>query len=491
MPAQISSDIPRGEQARLHELESRLNSSLSSPKQVQKLLDYLQRAKVMCQSIWAKFDTNTMAVGSVGLFILGIVQCTYLTNIVTMELWQYFTCSSMIVILSLSLCYLELSTPSSIMIMVLTTSLLLLCCGKWTRLPFKISSLELFSAFVLVCQSLGSFSNSLVVEEEKVVYFLLTSLIATVCIYCNVQDVRLRFSNKSGQFSYSIMWNVLKQGRTKTAIALCLLLSMTRIFNACREEQVDCQPSHFLTPLYSLTSDEAPMKNIRFFFLCLPSLIGVWKIPLNVLRTRGNLNGFSPLVLISSYITPISAMMLQLHWAVTSSTSIPDHQQWLLVIFARAIYVLALLTFMICFLFPLTIHFSSRRKSPPKQLRLHDVTVPSLYKLMKERLNTTDDGDEYGLPLVFGLGSAISSNYLIFINMLTFLLMMLAGDGMSLSICAMFLTVLLTLDFYRYCHPTGKYTHSTNQTADYSSIPVSYFDFSWRISIVGYLESNE
>lgn len=416
----------------------------------------------MCRSIWAKFDTASMSIGFAGLLILLVTQCLQMTKVVTLEIWQLNVLHSLVFALSLVLCYLELSSLYNVTLLLTSSSLLLISCGKWCRPTSRLTIVDLLSIAAVGCLSVSSLSNSLVVEEEKITHYLLNSLIVVGTLYCCIKEVKAKkpthkFPKKSLDSVCSITLAILKLPQAATAAILGFLLALSRVFNACREEQLNCTPSHFLTPLYSLTSDEAPAKNIRFFFLCIPCLIVAYKLPLKILRSRGNLNGLSPLVLVSNYVMPTSAVLLLLHWAVTSSSSVPERQTWLLVLFARVIYAVTALVAIACFLFPLTIHFSTQRKVK-KQQELQDVTVPSLYKLMRERFKPAND-DEYSLPLVYGLGSALSSNYVIFVSAMTFLLMMLAGDGMSLSVFIMFLSLLLSLDLYKSWRLTSKSVH--------------------------------
>lgn len=427
-------------------------SSPADTKRLQvKYLEYMRKAKQMCQNVWAKFDNNLMTVGMLQVLFCIMLQISVISGIVIATNTSTIVCQGLLTSISLLLCYLAVPALYSMMIMIFSSLLILVYCSSIKAKLRQLTVCDVISILCVILLSLCSFSNSMLINEDRITYYLAQSVILANVVAHVISTLKHQhIKTKEKNLPYTYLKSLLTLPSTYLLVVLIFILNLSQYFQACREEQDWCEPSLLLKPLSSLSAELSSYKNSRFLFMSVPSAV-VLVTSINViLRTRGNLNGYSPVTLFTKYGLNTMQILVIIHWAVNSSTVLPVWQRtW----FARSVYILVLCAIATAFIKPLAVFMSDSKRS------INGGSIPSMYRHLKELMNNSRS--EEARPLVYGLSTVYSSIYLVFAAAITLYLMMLSGDGMSLSQCLLVIGALLYLDLHqlRSENQQGKLPH--------------------------------
>lgn len=449
-------------------------------------VDYLSRAKALCQSLWAKFDLNFVyagisvlfiAITAVGMILVKrnvklplLVIVVPLLSLVITSLITSFNCEVIIVIITFFISGLILGISVFLRRMIVKKT-------EENNSGFfrRLSSDSILALALCVLQFAASFSNSFVVNEDKIVAFFIQALITVKCVqglwksglWENRRLMQRQSLKKSGK----------RESRRPSINGFLVRLSLTWItfeiitrtaegLKGCREEQWYCVPSDFLKPLSTLTEKNSAASN-RFLL----TVLCTGAVPLSVqqwLRYQGNLNGPSFLVLCVKYALPFSFLLLCAHWALQivpqeMNSLLPEIQLWQQIILPQMVYCLCVVT-VVCLLYsPLCIYtvFRGRKNSWKETINsLQNVEdsskiIHALFREIKQKMDDVDgkkhhveDGtrDEESMPMVYGLATVYSSAVLVLSLAILLPLMMLLGNGMSLSLALMCTQILLLLE---------------------------------------------
>lgn len=447
-------------------------------------VNYLSRAKALCQSLWAKFDLNSIFVGISLLFIgIAAVVLTLLDKRIQLSLLAVFP------LMGLSIASAVTSFSFEFTILIISFVVCGLILGTFVFLRkvtikktegsvgsfYQNSSTDGILAMVLCfLQCVALFSNSFTVNEDKIIAFFIEALITVKCVQglwkcglCENRKSTLRQSfRKSGKkelkrasttgffLRLSFAW-IAFQIVNRTAITL----------KGCREEQWYCVPTNFLKPLSALTENSAAGNRFLLTMLCaavIPLSVRQW------LRYQGNLNGPSFVVLCIKFALPAAFVMMCVHWALQivpqeMNSALPELQLWQQIILPQVVYCLCVVT-VTCLLYsPLCIYtiFRGRKNSFNETVKSLQSTednskiIHALVREIKQKWDGLDgnktqieDGgrDEENMPVVYGLATVYSSPLLVLSLAVALPLMMLLGNGMSLSVVLMCVQMFLLLE---------------------------------------------
>ena len=450
-------------------------------------LDYLSRAKVLCQSLWAKFDLNSIFIGILVLFVGSSV-------VVIALLDRGLQLSFMVLISFAGLCLASAVTSFHFNFFILIPSLIV--CGLilgifvflWKKATnrregtgtslHQTLSIDSVLAWVLCFfQYVSIFSNSFVVNEDKIVGFFIQALMTVKCVQIlwksglcenRKRNLRQRPSKKDYKkagytgllLRLSFAWMAFKLVN-RTAIAL----------RACREEQWYCIPSDFLKPLSTL-SENSSVASSRFLL----TVVCTGLIPLSVrqwLRYQGNLNGPSFVVLCVKLALPAAFILMCAHWALQivpqeMNSVFPEVNLWQQIVLPQTVYCLCMVAIVCLLHSPLCIFtvFRGRRHNlsdTVKSLQSSDDGSKIIHALVKEikqnwdGLNGSkthvDDGSkkDENTPMVYGLATVYSSALLVLFVAVALPLMMVLGSGMSPSIVLMCVQMFVVLEVHALC----------------------------------------
>lgn len=441
----MSNDLPKPDIAVLKEMERNLHTAYSSnvadtKRHQDKYMEYMRKAKSMCRNVWAKFDNNLMTVGTLHVLFCIMLQISIIAGLIISTNTSSMVCQVLLTGISLTLCYLAVPALYSLIIMIFSSLLVLVYCSSVKAKLRNISSCDCISLLCLFLLCLGSLSNSMLINEDRITFFLVQSVIAVNCVSDII--IRLRqqhIKTKEKNLPQTYIISMLKLPSTYLLLVITVVITASQVFRGCREEQSWCEPTLLLKPLSSLSQDLSSYKNMRFWMMSIPSLIIPVIVISTVLRIRGNLNGYSAFTLFTNYGLPTMAVFISIHWAISSSALLSALQR---TIFARLVYVLLLSGISIMAISPLAIYMSERKKTA-----INGNSIPSMYQFMKDQMSSPEtDGSR---PLVYGLSSVYSSSYLVLATAVALYLMMISGDGMSMSQCALFIAAIIYLDLHK------------------------------------------
>lgn len=430
----------------LLEMESNLNLSANKQdvtKLTSKYLTYMRKAKEMCRNVWARFDNSLMLIGSLQVLFTLILQTMSVLGVISSPS-SYCTLLAQCVLttVSLLLSYLSINPEYSMIILTMLSTIAIVCCSAARVATLTLSKVDTLAVVFLVVLGLGSLSNSLLVYEDRTSYFIIQSVVLAIWLKHIIEFLKrdqLKKRERDVQPS-TYLGRVLKSPTTYLVIVLSLTLKFSQIFRACREEQAECEVSLFFTPLSSLRDELATYKNLRFWLMSVPAVAIPVMVIKRMLTVRGNLNGNSPLAMFAIYILPLMSLLVLLDWATGATPMLVDWQRTL---FARALYVCAILAVCTTFIWPKAIFYTNNRtKSVP-----YNGSVSSLYNYMKNNLGETET--EESRSLVYGLSTVCSATYMILGVAFLLWLMMIAGDGMAFSLFLLLISLLTFLDLHR------------------------------------------
>ena len=441
-------------------------------------LEYLSQAKALCRSLWAKFDFNLIFVG-ISLLLTGIA---------VVVVAQFGVRSREMALIT----FVGLGVPSAVtslmfnflvVIPSFVFGLLILggCVHLWrqtvkrteatARSFFGQLSIDNFLALVLFSlQCVSMFSNSFVVNEDKLLGFFIQALVTIKCIQIlwksRVRGEKLKLNTK-----HNFRKSSKKDKEKLTAKGSLLKLSFAWLvfeianrtavlFKACREEQLSCTPSEFVKPLSALTEKSSAASSrviLALFCTCvIPLSIRQW------LQYQGNLNGRSLVVLCAKYFSLAACGLIFFFRALEAlpqdmSSVFPEVTTWHQIILPQMVYWLCIAT-IVCLLYsPLCIFtvIRDKRHSINETVSTFAGTkdgskmIHALVKELKQNwkdLNDDNARDDENTPLVYGLATVYSSSILVLFLAVVLPLMMLLGSGMSLSVTLLFLQMFLLLE---------------------------------------------
>lgn len=468
-------------------------------------IDYLSQVKTLCQSLWAKFDLNSIFVGvtvvflGVAVVVLTLLDCGRKLSLLLAIPFMGFALASAvtsfsfsyIIILSLfPLCGLVLGMFISLQKVIIKKAKVIVNCFF-----NKLSTDSVFAAILCFLQCIALFSNSFVVNEDKLIAFFIQALIAVKCVQalwkCGLSERRrpiLRQNSrrlpKKEHKKGSIIGFLLRL--LIAWIAFEIVNRTAILLKACREEQWTCVPSDFLKPLSALTDKNFTASN-RF----IPTVICTGVIPLAIrqwLRYQGNLNGPSFVVLCVKFTLPAAFIFICAHWVLQivpqEVTSVfPEIHLWQQIILPQMVYCLCVAT-VACLLYsPLCIYTVLRGSNSSFSERIQSLQgsgdnsriIHALVREVKQHWQDAEGNnppveeigqDDTNTPMVYGLATVYSSALLVLFLAVTLPLMMLLGNGMSLSVFLMCVQIFLLLEIHGLSHdvePDRSYENNSGQ----------------------------
>ncbi|XP_051891299.1 GPI ethanolamine phosphate transferase 3 isoform X2 [Pristis pectinata] len=338
---------------------------------------------------------------------------------------------------------------------------------------------------ILLLRCGAMFSNSFVVNEGQVVSFLLKSIVTFTVL-------KLKWDGKLNTYSL----NVPDMHRNPSFITykreslyiigllvtflLCVLFSNN--FYNCREEFVNCVPSSFLKPLSSLNNRQE--RNFHYT-LSVSSLALLIYLIRKWFLHYGNLNSSHLIVLFVRLGFPFIVFCSSCFWAVNAapeetSNNLQDLKKKIVVVLPRIVFGLITTGFFIVLWNPITVFVkdnkqsdetlvpSSKNSAEMKADSLH--VIPLIYRKMHQSMKIHFNGDQNESQTVaaYGLGTVYSAALLIVIVLLTFLLVLLHNERMSLAFLLLFLEGFSFLEI-----------HGTARNLSLQSDNTAYFTVPW------------
>ena len=453
---------------------------------------YLTQVRQMCEEVWVQFDSVLMfhglaltfisgsfifllvegipademrvifsgsflvtVFGSIALTAVGIIICNFLEIIENLEISLYFSTELVSVVIMFIVIFRNWFTILS-----------------QIHAKSKLVDFTFFAGRIMVIFSLaGLFSNSYIVEDARVLSYLLLSMAWLLVYSCkpplkSETAGRGKTSEKQSWFSKSLIPPVHVK-LIMSAVLLSILIRLSEYFWLCREEQMDCESS-----VSQKAHLFASVMNLRYCnsqclltLICLALFVTVARI---WLRSCGNLVGFSPTVMLSRYSPTLIVVCTGGYWVLQSlpkDTRSKLFLPWQVQFLPWIIYGVVGIALLMLFIQPLSIFMVPKKKeSMTFQVYGQTNIIPHIFNQMKELMQgrIKENSENNDFPIVYGLATVYSSA---FVNIGIYMCLPIAlvlGISLAPSVVLMcttgtVLVTLLSAIHYEKSLFTGKY----------------------------------
>jgi len=449
-------------------------------------VDYLGRVRLLCQSVWSKFDLVTMTAGG------SVIICAFLFNIVMAVCETKSAPLSATVFMAASTIGLSVAAnllqllPSGISLLVtaiaivffLITNIVLIGRLVFTQFlsnRFCFQCPEVFSILLCCVHSASLLSNSFIVYEDRSSLFLVQSLLIVQTFVALCRRFCTLDQGAKRRMPKEFLWASVYTGLLLVMFAGCIRLSA--VFRSCREEQAGCEISWFAQPLSAIL---VKLEHLRLARLCV-SVVAVVVFVATVtvwLRHCGNLNGLEPSVVAMKYIVPLIGFCLCMYWLVdgfmlhnsTSRLTVAG-----ITALPRLVYVLSLAIVIVVAVSPLSVFMlhpqpdSVAEEEYIEQLRNHNISheelITQIYGHVRKNwqsvLKTPDSSDpSESTPVVYGLATVYSSGHIVLMVAIAMVMMLVLGDNMAPSIALWMICEVCLLELH------AAYVHCSSDKGD-------------------------
>ena len=437
-------------------------------------LTYLKKIRELCLTVWAKFDVPVIETGIFNAAVSCVISLAwilfsefFLDQIQSQKVYQYGMMAALIIFI-----------PSCLLLYgyFLLFLMVFLLCGIAGLLTYRINIFgylkqnfaeinfkEVIVMLMLCIQTAGFFSNSYVVNEDKILLFFLqtiillsagniltNSIVGIKMLELENTKVYIQTQKKKGKKKRGLFWLVLERKRHEL-VCLFLIMVLFRtgsIFWRCREEQSSCDS----TELFSASEHSGYQLWLgSMFFILVPASL------IFHLRKSGNLSGYSSPVLAVKYALLFGAVSASLHWLlqrvparlVDQNPAIGFIQQ----ILTPCILYCCCLGTLCCVLYqPITAFVLRPRDLEDEPAISTDRqsmrnSVVKIFKRLRSELSNAENNKD--IPYVYGLGTVYSSAVLILLVCFGLPVALVLGDGVGSSVTSMILQIYLLLEFDR------------------------------------------
>lgn len=445
---------------------------------------YLKEIAVNCRHIWVQFDANLISQGLLFTAITTFFLFLITTNLKFSELALIFTPFNLTIIYATNV-LLMVFTPVvhylldwevSIIDVLRYTNvygvalLAFLLVQNWDFITANWSSQEPFSNLFTRCIFIVAistfFSNSYVIQEQKVLCYLLCGILVMFLYKIRKEYAMLARWRK---FRPELMLNTPFFKLFILTIVAIVFLRTSYTLHRCREEQGDCNT----IKIESATFEAPRRKPMKLNSMNWIDLLPILTLALFAgfsrlfLRKCGNLTGFSPHVLLARYGPILAAVACSLHFFTTLtnySKSMRGIHQIRIDALAWIVYILFFLQIIVIIARPLML-FILQKPNRTFNVSPFGCVVPQIVMKMKQIYDSgssvDDESPNDDIPIVYGLATVYSSVLFSISIVFAFLLALLLGPNAANGVFIILFTALAILVLnailrYQRCTRLGK-----------------------------------
>lgn len=428
---------------------------------------HLDEIAVDCRKIWAQFDASYisqgllfMAVITLFLFLItanldadqfeAIFSYNHLSTVYTIVLGApiagliaHLACSWEFTVIDALHYFCFSSIGIAAFLLVQNWDLI---ATNWST-QRHFSNIDTRSMFILSVSVF--FSNSFVVEEQKVLCYLLGGALVAFLYKIRREYVWLA---KLRKFRPELIFNASFAKLVVLTLSAVLLLRVSYYLHRCREEQGDCNESKSTRVNWI---DLLPI-------LVLISFAAVSRL---FLKKCGNLTGFSAHVLIARYGIVVAAIACSLHFLATLAYNAKAVKGLQIRVDAMAwiVYIVFILQVATLCVKPLMLYVHQRTQQRAFNVNVFGSVIPQIVRQMYEQANDDESNGNDDIPIVYGLATVYSSVLISFsvgfVFVLALLLGPLAANGVFVTLfVAVVLLVLNAIHRYQRCTKLGNYS---------------------------------
>lgn len=441
------------------ESESDLNKFLEYSQ------EYLKLLRNSCIEIWVQFDSNLMSQGLLLIFSTLFFIYIFTSGMPEERINKIFESA-----------FLKISIPTNIAITILTYTLYLLkLIDDFKNTVFFLNgTVSVIFLVILVIQNwdvitttwykkkrntisryliriillltfIGLFSNSYVVEEDKVLSFLLITVVWLLILFIGDENSSSTIENTEKKNRKSINSYKNKIILFTLGFIICLAIRLSTYFWRCREEQVRDSCTLF-GKIGSLTSSSSERILLIVGLIGLALYITIVRI---WLRNCGNLSGLSPSVTLARYCPILMVICIGAYWVLQrlpKDSRVKFTLTWQMNAFPLVVYSCVILGLITLFAKPLQVFLLPKQRES-FNIYQGDNVVPQLFDKVKELFYTKKEKDKNNseMPIVYGLGTVYSASFISFSVFLTLLYALLLGNVLASCTIMMAVTVVCVL----------------------------------------------
>lgn len=428
--------------------------------------DYFKLLKDTCSEVWVQFDSGLISKGLLlmfcslfffYLFITGIpenrmcdifkssfLQCTIIANLITAAIT---TCLFLFNVLE------ELRNTTFFATGAISIGLLVIVIAQnWDVISMcwydhrKIKLLTYVTRIILLLTVCTLFSNSYIVEEDKVLSFLFVTIVFLLIFNLRKSDSDIIFEKKTRFMSKPSKSNfrtiVLVIG-----LLACISMRLSHYFWRCREEHLQRECSILATGKVDWSTMSNNWKHALFAVLLALIILASYVVIVKLwLQSCGNLTGWAPSVITGQYCPIIVSVCMGCYWVLQKFPKCIKPKlslSWEINILPNVVYFFCVLAIIVLCYRPLSIYLLPKKKESIDLYRDENI-VPRLFEKIKNSISHKRiNADE--LPIIYGFGTVYSAAFISLSVFLTLLYALLLGDALSPGTFLMFVTCVCIL----------------------------------------------
>lgn len=414
-------------------------------------VEYTTSLRGMCEEVWVQFDSFSMARGLLLMFLIVTFVYMIVDGVPSDRLPEIFqssflTCSYGAVGAAAALTiglyasnfltnirpnvYFASGIVSVFMMAVLVVQNWEVIALNWYEKNKSRNWVDVTCRLVLLLATCVLFSNSFIVEEAKVLLFLIVSLIVITLLDIIAQKSKSQ-TGKPTPFA--------KSSKAKALIVGVVLGAIVRLsigYLRCREEQQWCVSATHNVLKSDMSSGKAEWAVTLLSLACLVTLSRMW------LRNCGNLVGVSPTVFLARYSPTVLVVCVGGFWVLHRLPKDAKSKMgpWQADMLAWVVYASVALGFVSIFWRPLCVYVLPKKRD----IDCKDATIPALFKKVKGMFGE-ENAEPDEIPIVCGLATVYSAVFVVAAVYFTLLLALLLGDGVAPSAVLLFFAGALVL----------------------------------------------
>ncbi|KAG5312944.1 PIGO transferase, partial [Acromyrmex insinuator] len=422
---------------------------------------YFKLLKDTCSEVWVQFDSGLISKGLLlmfcslfffYLFITGIpesrmcdifkssfLQCAIIANLVTAAIT---TCLFLLNILE------ELRNTTFFVTGAVSIGLLVIVIAQnWDVISMcwydhrRMKLLTYVARIILLLTVCGLFSNSYIVEEDKVLSFLFVTLVCLLIFDLrkndsdNTTERKTRFTSKPIKSNFRIIVLII-------GLLACASVRLSHYFWRCREEHLQRECSIFATGKVGWSTMPNNWERALLAVLLASVILASYVVIVRLwLQSCGNLTGFAPSVIVGQYCPVIVSVCMGCYWILQKLPKFVKPKlalSWEINTLPNVVYFFCVLAILVLYYRPLSIYLLPKKKESIDVYRDENI-VPRLFEKIKDSISRKRiDTDE--LPVIYGFGTAYSAAFISLSVFLTLLYALLLGDTLSPGTFLMFTT---------------------------------------------------
>lgn len=420
-------------------LEMRVNSIFSDEAFLSFAGDarnHLDDLLEICRNLWIKFNPQLMTQGMllaflgifVGFILIYNVPLSDFQKVFSHKIMSFSMISAVVFAIGGFFLHNELGWDdgivSALFIASTWNSVVFggLIVQHWIAIADNMSAMTKFMNIVprisFVFSILVFFSNSFIIQEQRILSYLLTAQVIYAIYELRKTTGILDFK---GKLKLQLVAKSTFVKIVMTSVGIVLLLRLSHNYFKCREEQGDC---------FDFTGN-TPKKGNKMELIPVVALAVYITIARMFLKVSGNLTGFSLHVLVTRFGPILSVIAASGHILLSQNQEknvmVPQKHLDMVAWVVYGVFVLEILVIAIS---PLLIHIVPRSTDQVSVSNYANV-IPELYRHVKNVFNQGSAARPGQIPIIYGLATVYSSVFVAFAAVFGVMLALLLGVKVS------------------------------------------------------------